>query len=81
MDGKGLVVCLDKICQPNNSDLMFISLLRKILEAVLTLLALHSGDMFSYRSPHVPIIRTLLLPKHSVFIREVSFGEMEHYMH
>ena len=28
-----------------------------------------------------PLIGTPLLPKNSVLIREVSFGEREHYMH
>ncbi len=28
-----------------------------------------------------PLIRTHLLPNNAVFIREVSFGEREHYTH
>ncbi len=28
-----------------------------------------------------PLIRTLLLPNNSVLIKEVSFGEREHYIH
>ncbi len=28
-----------------------------------------------------PLIRTPLLPNNSVLIREVSFGEREHYIH
>ncbi len=35
--------------------------------------------LYVYSGP--PLIRTPLLPNNSVLIREVSFGEREHYIH